>query len=65
MARRVGHPGAHVLSYAVAGAMLGITRQGVYDLAARGRLVRAAEGGMTVESVRTRLRGQHAVKEVR
>jgi hypothetical protein len=40
VARRVGHPTAESVSYPVAGAMLGITRQGVHDLITRGKLVR-------------------------
>ena len=53
--RRVGHPTAGSVSYAVAGAMLGITRQGVHDLVARGKLVRHPEGGVVPASVRARL----------
>ncbi|MEY9212391.1 hypothetical protein NI17_005855 [Thermobifida halotolerans] len=56
VARRVGHTRERV-SYSVAGAMLGITRQGVHDLVRRGRLARHPEGGVTSESVRDRLRG--------
>jgi hypothetical protein len=52
--RRIGHPSAQAVSYSVAGAMLGITRQGVHDLVARGKLERHPEGGVTVESVRAR-----------
>ena len=52
--RRVGHPSARAVSYSVAGAMLGITRQGVHDLVARQKLERHPEGGVTVESVRAR-----------
>jgi hypothetical protein len=55
IARRVGHPTAGSLSYPVAGAMLGITRQGVHDLVARGKLERHPEGGVTPASVRARL----------
>jgi hypothetical protein len=53
--RRVGHPSAEAVSYSVAGAMLGITRQGVHDLVTRGKLARHPEGGVTVDSVRARL----------
>jgi hypothetical protein len=53
--RRVGHPTAESVSYAVAGAMLGITRQGVHDLVTRGKLVRHPEGGVLPSSVRDRL----------
>lgn len=52
--RRVGHPAAQAVSYSVAGAMLGITRQGVHDLVTRRKLDRHPEGGVTVESVRAR-----------
>ncbi|MEQ7004786.1 hypothetical protein ABN028_01175 [Actinopolymorpha sp. B17G11] len=55
VARRVGHPGAAQVSYAVAGAMLGITRQGVHDLVKRSKLRRHPDGGVTTASVRTRL----------
>lgn len=54
-ARRAGHPGADAVSYAVAGAMLGVTRQGVHDLVSRGKLARHPDGGVTVRSVRDRL----------
>ncbi|MBO0803378.1 MAG: hypothetical protein J2P25_09950 [Nocardiopsaceae bacterium] len=53
--RRVGHPSAHAVSYSVAGAMLGITRQGVHDLVTRRKLDRHPDGGVTVESVRARV----------
>ncbi|MGI5144954.1 hypothetical protein ACQEVC_00905 [Plantactinospora sp. CA-294935] len=55
VARRVGHPTAGSVTYAVAGAMLGITRQGVHDLVNRGKLVRHPEGGVLPSSVRDRL----------
>lgn len=55
VARRVGHPSTEAVSYSVAGAMLGITRQGVHDLANRGKLARHPEGGVLVASVRARL----------
>ncbi|WP_327040090.1 hypothetical protein OG400_19410 [Micromonospora ureilytica] len=55
VARRVGHPTAESVSYAVAGAMLGITRQGVHDLASRDKLARHPEGGVRSASVRDRL----------
>ncbi|WP_016700393.1 hypothetical protein [Actinoalloteichus spitiensis] len=57
-ARRVGHPSAHALSYPVAGAMLGISRQGVHDLLNRGKLDRHPDGGVTASSVRDRLRAK-------
>lgn len=56
--RRVGHPDAERVSYATAGAMLGITRQGAHDLAARGKLDRHPDGGVTVASVRRRACGR-------
>ncbi|WP_329103677.1 hypothetical protein OG792_27505 [Micromonospora sp. NBC_01699] len=55
VSRRVGHPTAPAISYAVAGAMLGITRQGVHDLVNRGRLARHPDGGVVPASVRDRL----------
>ncbi|GAB3836963.1 hypothetical protein GCM10029963_01390 [Micromonospora andamanensis] len=55
VARRVGHPSAESVSYAVAGAMLGITRQGVHDLVSRDKLARHPEGGVRSASVRDRL----------
>jgi hypothetical protein len=53
--RRVGHPSAQAVSYSVAGAMLGMTRQGIHDLVTRGKLARHPDGGVTVASVRARL----------
>lgn len=58
MARRVGHPGAESISYATAGAMLGITRQGVHDLVRRGRLPRHPDGGVSAAAIRDRLRNR-------
>lgn len=56
VARRMGHPAARAISYSVAGAMLGVTKQGVHDLVRRGKLERNADGGgVTVASVRARL----------
>ncbi|MEU7526582.1 hypothetical protein AB0A74_12685 [Saccharothrix sp. NPDC042600] len=55
VARRVGHPAARTVSYSVAGAMLGVTKQGVHDLVRRGKLTRDADGGVTTDSVRARL----------
>ncbi len=55
IARRVGHPSAERVSYAVAGAMLGITRQGVHDLVRRGKLHAHPDGGVTTPSIRERL----------
>ena len=57
VARRVGHPAAESVSYATAGAMLGITRQGVHDLVRRGRLPRHPDGGVPSTAIRDRLRG--------
>lgn len=56
VARRAGYPGVEHVSYSVAGAMLGITRQGAHDLASRGKLDRHTGGGVTTESVRNRMR---------
>jgi len=55
IARRLGHPAKEHVSFGVAGAMLGITRQGVHDLVNRDKLRRHPDGGVTVESVRTRI----------
>jgi hypothetical protein len=55
MVHRVGHPAADAVSYAVAGAMLGITRQGVHDLVVRGKLDRHENGGVTTASVQRRI----------
>ncbi|HKT02462.1 MAG TPA: hypothetical protein VJT31_23280 [Rugosimonospora sp.] len=57
VAHRFGHPFATSVSYPVAGAMLGVTRQAVHDLVARGKLARHPDGGVRPESVRDRLRG--------
>ncbi|MDX8028616.1 hypothetical protein SK803_00265 [Lentzea sp. BCCO 10_0856] len=54
-ARRAGHPSKDGVSFAVAGAMLGITRQGVHDLVNRHKLLRHPDGGVTVASIRARL----------
>ncbi|MEU8307516.1 hypothetical protein AB0C84_28525 [Actinomadura sp. NPDC048955] len=55
VARTTGHPAAAAVSYATAGAMLGITRQGVHDLVKRGKLDRDPDGGVTTSSIRDRL----------
>ncbi|SFB58335.1 hypothetical protein SAMN05216266_12217 [Amycolatopsis marina] len=60
-ARRVGHPTAVRVSYPVAGAMLGISKQGVHDLISRGKLARHPDGGVVPASIRDRLRQQHHV----
>lgn len=54
-ARRAGHPSKSHVSLGVAGAMLGITRQGVHDLVNRNKLLRHPDGGVTVDSIRARL----------
>jgi hypothetical protein len=59
---RVGHPTAESVSYAVAGAMLGITRQGVHDLVTRGKLVRHPQGGVVPASVHARLHQEGQTK---
>lgn len=51
-ARSVGFPGADVVSYSVAGAMLGCTKQYIGKLAAAGRLDRGSSGGVTTASIR-------------
>ncbi|WP_283136712.1 hypothetical protein [Rhizohabitans arisaemae] len=67
VARRVGHPAAEAVSYSVAGAMLGVTRQGVHDLVVRGKLARHETGGVTTSSIRDRiaLRAAHPAAEPR
>lgn len=52
--RLIGHPGRASVSRSVAGAMLGITRQGVQDLVNRGKLARHPDGGVSVASIRDR-----------
>ncbi|GAB3482960.1 hypothetical protein [Nocardiopsis coralliicola] len=54
VARTLGHTAKQRVTFAEAGAMLGITRQGVHDLARRGKLVRHPDGGVTSASVRDR-----------
>jgi hypothetical protein len=54
VARLVGHPSAESLSFAEAGAMLGITRQAVHDLVVRNKLERHPSGGVTNASVQAR-----------
>ncbi|MEV4004001.1 hypothetical protein [Actinomadura sp. NPDC049753] len=54
VARTTAHPAAAV-PYSTAGAMLGITRQGVHDLVKRGKLDRDPGGGVTTSSIRDRL----------
>ncbi|WP_021592807.1 MULTISPECIES: hypothetical protein [Actinomadura] len=55
VARTAGHPAVAAVSYSTAGAMLGITRQGVADLIKRGKLDRHSDGGVTTSSIRDRL----------
>ena len=55
VARSVGHPAATTVPYSTAGAMLGITRQGVHDLVKRGKLEKDPSGGVTTSSIRARL----------
>ncbi|MFI6907804.1 hypothetical protein ACIBKY_41530 [Nonomuraea sp. NPDC050394] len=55
VARRAGHPGKEAVPFATAGAMLGITRQGVHDLVKRAKLDRHPDGGVTTKSIRERL----------
>jgi hypothetical protein len=57
VAHRVGHPTAEAVSYSLAGAMLGVTRQGIHDLVTRGKLDRHPDGGVTATSVRDRING--------
>ncbi|MCE7008918.1 hypothetical protein LWC34_39825 [Kibdelosporangium philippinense] len=60
--RQMGFPGREAVSYTLAGAMLGVTRQGVHDLVTRNKLARHPDGGVTVTSIRERiqLRGQRS-----
>jgi hypothetical protein len=63
VAVRAGHPWAESVSYATAGAMLGITRQGVHDLVRRGRLPRHPDGGVPSSAIRDRLRSRSDSQE--
>jgi pimeloyl-ACP methyl ester carboxylesterase len=63
IAVRAGHPWAESVSYATAGAMLGITRQGVHDLVRRGRLPRHPDGGVPSTAIRDRLRGAPMIND--
>ena len=56
VALRAGYPGVDHVSFGVAGAMLGVTRQGVHDLVTRGKLTRHPDGGVTTDSISTRMR---------
>jgi hypothetical protein len=64
VAVRAGHPWAESVSYATAGAMLGITRQGVHDLVRRGRLPRHPDGGVPSPAIRDRLRARRDSQEL-
>ncbi|MDA3645146.1 hypothetical protein LZ318_27165 [Saccharopolyspora indica] len=55
VARRLGHPCTDHVSFATAGAILGITRQGVHDLVNRGKLDRHPDGGVHTASIRARI----------
>lgn len=55
VALRAGHPGAEAVSYAVAGSMLGVSKQAVHDLVNRGKLDRHADGGVATASVHSRI----------
>lgn len=55
VARRIGHPGTDHVPMSTAGAMLGITRQGVHDLVSRDKLARHPDGGVSTASIRARL----------
>jgi hypothetical protein len=63
VAVRAGHPWSESVSYATAGAMLGITRQGVHDLVRRGRLPRHPDGGVPSQAIRDRLRSRRGTEE--
>lgn len=54
-AHRFGHPGATAVSYATAGAMLGISRQGVHDLVKRNKLATHPDGGVATSAIQQRL----------
>lgn len=56
VARSIGHPNADTVSYSVAGAMLGCTKQYVGKLVDQGRLQRGQDGGVATQSVRAVLR---------
>jgi hypothetical protein len=68
VARHAGHPAAVAVPVSVAAAMLGITRQGVHDLARRRKLDRAPDGAITTASIQARLsrsRGDQPVADTR
>lgn len=53
----IGHPRVEVVSYALAGAMLGVSKGRADQLAREGKLERAPRGGVVARSVRERVRG--------
>lgn len=59
VARSVGHPSAETISYSVAAAMLGCSKQYVAKLVRAGRLDRGPAGGVTSQSVRAALDARH------
>lgn len=59
VAQRAGHPAAAAVPVSVAAAMLGITRQGVHDLARRHKLDRDPDGAVTTASIQARLSRSH------
>ncbi|WP_019901206.1 hypothetical protein [Salinispora arenicola] len=56
VARSVGHPDADHVSYSVAGAMLGVSKQAVAKMVGTGRLSRGSDGGVTTASIQHLLR---------
>lgn len=56
VARSVGHPDADHVSYSVAGAMLGVSKQAVAKMVGTGRLSRGPDGGVTTASIQQLLR---------
>lgn len=51
-----GHPSAEYVTFSVAGAMLGVSKQRVSKLTEEGKLDRHPDGGVTALSVQQRLR---------
>lgn len=56
VARSVGHPDADHVSYSVAGAMLGVSKQAAAKMIGTGRLSRGPDGGVTTASIQQLLR---------
>lgn len=56
VAATAGHPTAENVTFSVAGAMLGVSKQRACKLADEGKLDRHPDGGVTVLSVQQRLR---------